>query len=155
MEIKNNYAKAYKEVLEIIQYFPEEEYNKIPKEKIEFYKNNMDKEHEFILNPEIDLSEQNILKETYTIIITLFQDYFASEKQKEKIKEILELNERKAEKEKNEKYNPDDLFKNRYKVEPSLQNENQETGLLEYKESFFIKLKDFIMKLLHKRGDCQ
>ena len=86
MEIKNNYAKAYKEVLEIIQYFPEEEYNKIPKEKIEFYKNNMDKEHEFILNPEIDLSEQNILKETYTIIITLFQDYFAKEKQKEKIK---------------------------------------------------------------------
>ena len=155
MEIKNNYAKAYKEVLEIIQYFPEEEYNKIPKEKIEFYKNNMDKEHEFILNPEIDLSEQNILKETYTIIITLFQDYFASEKQKEKIKEILELNERKAEKEKNEKYNPDDLFKNRYKVEPSLQNENQETGLLEYKESFFIKLKNFIMKLLHKRADCQ
>ena len=36
--IDNKYAKAYTEVLEIIKYFPEEEYNKIPKEKIEFYK---------------------------------------------------------------------------------------------------------------------
>ena len=30
---------------EIIKYFPEEEYAKIPKEKIEFYKNNMDKDY--------------------------------------------------------------------------------------------------------------
>ena len=36
--INNIYAKAYKEVIEIIKYFPEKEYNKIPKEKIEYYK---------------------------------------------------------------------------------------------------------------------
>ena len=36
--VNNKYSRAYKEVLEIIQYFPEEEYNKIPKEKIDFYK---------------------------------------------------------------------------------------------------------------------
>ena len=41
--INSMYAKAYTEVLEIIKYFPEEEYVKIPKEKIEFYKNNMDR----------------------------------------------------------------------------------------------------------------
>ena len=58
--INSTYSRAYTEVLEIIKYFPEEEYSKIPKEKIEFYKNNMDKNYDFSINPEIDLSEQNI-----------------------------------------------------------------------------------------------
>ena len=35
--INSTYSRAYTEVLEIIKYFPEEEYSKIPKEKIEFY----------------------------------------------------------------------------------------------------------------------
>mgnify|MGYP007072994665 FL=1 len=34
----NTYSKAYTEVFEIIKYLPKEEYNKIPKDKIEFYK---------------------------------------------------------------------------------------------------------------------
>ena len=96
--MKNNkYARAYKEVFEIIRCFPEKEYNKIPKEKIEFYEKNMDMEYNFTINPTIDLSEQNISKEANAIIVTLFQDYFATEEQKEKIKEILELNEKKIE----------------------------------------------------------
>jgi len=144
----NRYARAYKEVLEIIKYFPEEEYNKIPKEKIEFYKNNIDKDYEFTINPEIDLSEQNISKEANAIIIALYQDYFATEEQKLKIQEILELNERKAEQEKRKKYNPDDLFKNVNKIE-NIQKNETETALVEYKENFFTKFKNFIFKLLH------
>ena len=38
----NIYAKAYTEVLEILNHFSKEEYSKIPQEKIDFYKNNMD-----------------------------------------------------------------------------------------------------------------
>lgn len=54
----------------------------------------MDKDYEFAINAEINLSEQNISKEANAIIITLYQDYFATEEQKQKIKEILELNEK-------------------------------------------------------------
>ena len=50
----NTYAKAYTEVLEILKYFSEEEYSKIPQEKIEFYKNNMDKNYNYNINPNID-----------------------------------------------------------------------------------------------------
>ena len=60
--INHAYAKAYKEVMEIIKYFPQEEFDKIPKEKVEFYKNNMDKNYVFTINPKIDLSNQNISK---------------------------------------------------------------------------------------------
>ena len=156
--MKNNkYAKAYKEVIEIIKYFPEDEYNKIPKEKIDFFKDNMDQDYIFTINPRIDLSEQNISKEANAIIVALYQDYFATEEQKQKIKKILELNEEKAEQEKREKYNPNDLFKNRKtdvknKEQGNFDENIKEESLVEYKENFFTKFKNFILKLLYKKS---
>lgn len=147
--MSNNFAKAYKELLEIINHFPLEEYNRIPKEKINFYEENMDKNYNFTINPNIDLSEQNISKETKALIVTLYEDYFATEEQKEKIKEILELNQKKAEQEKRKKYNPKNLFE-KNKVTEKVQNNNkQETTLIQYKENFFIRFKNYILKLLH------
>ncbi len=151
--INTIYAKAYTEVLEIIKHFPEGEYNKIPKEKIEFYKDNKDNDYVFVINPEIDLSEQNISPEANAIIVNLFRDYFATEEQKVKIKEILDLNQKKEELEKREKYNPDDIFKKANKnteitnIETYKNNTN--TALIEYKESFFARFKNFIFKILH------
>lgn len=150
--VNSTYAKAYTEVLEIIKYFSEEEYAKIPKEKIEFYKNNMDRNYNFTINPEIDLSEQNISREANAIIVNLFKDYYATEEQKNKIKEILELNDKKEEQEKRIKYNPDNLLKKTN----NLDNEKDEvaeskTSIIDYKETFFTKLKRFIFRILHNK----
>ena len=150
----NNYAKAYKELLEIIKHFPLEEYNRIPKEKIKFYEENMDKNYNFTVNPNIDLSEQNISKETKALIVTLYEDCFATKEQKEKIKEILELNQKKSELEKRKKYNPGDLFKNQKEDVNNNEEEKsvesiKEVSLVENKENFFTKFKNFILKLLH------
>lgn len=149
--ISNAYAKAYTEVLEIIKYFPEEEYNKIPVEKIEFYKNNMDKDYNFTINPEIDLSEQNISSEANAVIVNLFTDYYATEEQKVKIKNILDINQQKEEQEKREKYNPDNIFKKQHQEnkidEKNIQNE---VALVEYKESIFKKIINKIKSIFHK-----
>lgn len=150
--INNTYEKAYTEVLEIIKHFPEEEYFKIPIEKIEFYKNNMDKNYNFKINPEIDLSEQNISKEANAIIVSLFMDYYATEEQKFKIKKILESNRIKEEESKREKYNPDNIFKKSDKIENSnvsFSENNINTAMIEYKETFFTKFKNFIFRILH------
>ena len=150
--MNNKYARAYKEVLEIIKYFPKEEYNKIPKEKIDFFNQNMDKDYSFEINPNIDLSEQNISIEANATIVALYMDYFATEEQKEKIIKILKQNEIKEEAEKSKKYNPEDLFRNKNKVEVETEVEEnivEEKSLVEYKESFFTKFKNFIFKLLH------
>lgn len=144
--INDTYAKAYTEVLEIIKYFPQEEYAKIPKEKIEFYENNKDKGYIFEINPEIDLAEQNISVEANAIIVNLYKDYFATEEQKIKIKEILDLNQQKEELEKRKKYNPDKIFKETNKQEIQKESTN---AIIEYKESFFIKFKKFIYKILN------
>ena len=151
--INTIYARAYTEVLEIIKYFPEEEYTKIPEEKIEFYKNNMDKDYDFTINPEIDLSEQNISKEANAIIVNLFTNYFATEEQKVKIKEILDLNQKKEEEEKREKYNQDNIFKNKNTkaqiINQEIPQNSTNTALIEYKETFFTRFKNFIFKILH------
>ena len=93
----NNYAKAYKELLDIIKHFPLEEYNRIPKEKIKFYEENMDKNYNFQINPNIELEKQNISKEASAILVTLFNDYFATDRQKEVLKNLLEQNQQKLE----------------------------------------------------------
>lgn len=150
--ISSAYAKAYKEILEIIKYFPQEEYVKIPKEIIEFYQENMDKDYEFKINPEIDISKQNISPETNAIIVNLFLDYYANEEQKVKIKKILDLNQQKAEEAKREKYNPDNIFKNVNKYEKNNEEmfENKANmAIIEYQESFFTRFKKFIFKILH------
>ena len=147
--ISNNYAKAYKELLEIIKHFPLEEYNRIPKEKIKFYEENMDKNYIFTINPNIDLSEQNISRETKALIVTLYEEYFSTEEKKKKIKEILVLNQKKEEQEKRKKYNPQDLFETNKVIEKMQNNNKQETALIQYKENFFIRFKNLILKLFH------
>ena len=100
----------------------------------------MDKDYNFKINPEIDLSEQSISPEANAIMINLFTDYYATEEQKIKIKNILDSNQQKEEQEKRERYNPDNIFKNR-NTENIIQNE---VALVEYKESIF---KRFINKI--------
>ena len=153
--VNNIYARAYTEVLEILKHFPEDEYKKIPVEKINFYKSNMDKNYKFTINPGIDLASQNISKETNAIIVTLFRDYYATEEQKVKIEEILDLNQKKEELEKRKNYNTDNIFKNNQLTNTVGENSESSattTQLIEYRESFFVKLKKFIFKFLHLEG---
>ena len=66
--------------------------------------------------------------------------------------EILDLKQKKLEKEKREKYNPEDIFKNKNNVTVNsnigMPENNVITSLFEYK-GFFTKLKTCIFKLLH------
>lgn len=108
----NSYAKAYTEVLEILSHFSEEEYYKIPQEKINFYKSNMEKNYEYSIDPNIDLSKQHISKEANAILISIFRDYFANDRQRQILNNLLSQNQEKHEKIKKEKYNPDNIFIN-------------------------------------------
>lgn len=101
--MENTYAKACTEVLVLLEnYLSEEEYEKIPKERIAHYKEYMDKNYEYKINEELSLEEQNISNKANSMIVALYREYFATEEEKTKINEILDLNERKidAQKEK-------------------------------------------------------
>lgn len=135
-----SYAKACTEVLEILKYLPEEEYNKIPKEKIESFERNKDKEYVFKYNPKIDYTKQNISEKTSAIIITLFRDYFATDRQKNILEQILAQNDREIEEEKKKKYAYENIFRDtkKEKIENSVEVK-KETELIEIEEKSFIK----------------
>lgn len=105
------YARAYTEVLEILNHIPEEEYNAIPKNEIEFYKSNCDKNYTYVYDENIDIKDQKISREANAVIVSIYMNYFANEKQKSVINEILKQNTIKNDNEKKEKYNPDNIFK--------------------------------------------
>jgi len=148
--MNNSYSKAYTEVLEIINHFSEEEYKKIPKEKIEFYEKNKDKDYSFKINPNIDLSEQNISPEASAILVSLFRDYFATDRQKEMLKNLLNQNQDKIEKEKYQKYNPDNIFKNKLNKDV-ISDSKEELALVEIKDKqWYLKILDFFKSLLKR-----
>ena len=79
--------------------------------------------------------------------------YYATDKQKDIINRILMNNEQKADEEKRQKYNPDDIFANKKENKDIEENKEksleENNSLIEYKDSFFEKFKRFIRKLLH------
>ena len=144
--------KAYVEVLEILKYIPETDYKKVPNEIIENMKINADKEYNYVVTHFENFFEQEMLKETETILAVLFRDYWATEEQKKKILEKEQYDVRILEEGKREKYNPDDIFKKANKskqINIETQKSAADTALIEYKESFFTKFKNFIFKILH------
>lgn len=147
--MENNYPKAYKEVIEILRYVPQESINKIPQTMIDTFKTKMDKEYDFKVNVDKSFEEQELLDETKAIFANIFRDYWATPYQKEKI-ETKEKNDReKMEKEKRRKYSPDDIFKNRKST--NLKQEEVKNNLIIHKENRIKKILDKIKKMLYKR----
>ena len=148
----NSYAKAYTEVLEILSHFSEEEYSKIPQEKINFYKSNMEKNYEYSIDPNIDLSKQHISKEANAILISIFRDYFANDRQRQTLNNLLNQNQEKHEKIKKEKYNSDNIFINNNRNVTIDNTENkQELALVEIKDiKWYTKVWGFIKDFFRK-----
>ena len=142
------YKKAYCEVLELLKYLPKEEMLKIPKEKIKYFEENKDDSYEFKYDESKALQEQNISREANAIILTLFRDYFASDVQKEKLKQILNRNEKKYQEKLNEKYNPDNIFKNANTTVIETENSEQLPEIIK-NETIFVKIINRIKDFLH------
>lgn len=148
--MNNEYSKAYTEVIEIINHFSEDEYKKIPKEKIDFFEENKDKDYNFKIDPNVDLAEQNISQNANAILVSLFRDYFATDKQKEILKNLLQQNQEKIEIEKHEKYNPNNIFNDRVHAD-RLKDPKEELALVEIKnQTWYKKILDFFKSIFKK-----
>ena len=82
--MKDNYPKAYTEVLEIMKYMPKEDVDKIPKEMIEMFENKKEKSYVFMVKETDDFANLNILDETEAIFVNIFRDYWATPEQQKK-----------------------------------------------------------------------
>ena len=147
-----NFQRANSEILEIIKYLPLNEQKMIPQERIEYYEKNKDQSYNFNYNPAKTLKEQNVLRETKVLIVDLFRDVFANEKQKEKLEIILAQNEQKYQEELRKKYSEKELFKQKTKdIEENVgEDNNNNSQLVVYKENIFTKIRSFIKRFLRE-----
>ena len=83
--IPKEYAMAYTEVIEILKHVQKEDIQKIPEEKLKFYKANMDNEYNYKLDMTKKFEEQEISDITKAILANIFRDYWAIPYQKERI----------------------------------------------------------------------
>ena len=145
--VKTKYAKAYKEVLIVLDNLIKEDYDKIPKEYIEFLTNNCNKDYEFKYDNSKTFEEQSLLDDTKYILFGLFEKIWATESQKEKINVFKKKYYMKLEEEKKNLYNQENIFKDK-KIE---NNKNIKLIIRENKKETFInKVLKFIKNIFNK-----
>ena len=152
--VKTNYANAYKEVLVILDNLIKEDYDKIPKEYIEFLAENCNNDYNFHYDTSKTIEQQELLDDTKYILFGLFEKFGATELQKEKIKAFKNSYYIKKEEEKKEKYNVDifqsrNSFKQAHNIE---ENTNKNVvALKERKESIIKKIFNKIKRIFNRQ----
>ena len=148
--IAENYACAYKEVIEVLKYTKREDVNKIPKSRILLWRINMNKDYDFKIDKTKTLEEQNLSKEAKAIIANIFKKYWATDYQKERIEAKEKYDIEQMEKEKYKKYNPDDIFKNRKQNIQQEEVASETVSMVEYKEPLFKRILNKIKNIFNK-----
>lgn len=148
--MEDNYKKAYKEVVEILKFVSKENVDKIPKEMLDMFEEEQDKEYNFKVDTTKSFEEQLLLEETKAIFSNIFRDYWANDYQRKVIIEKENMDRIKWEE---EKYDPKDLFKNNQKNFNKQNNYDKVDVNLTVikKENSFKKLIDKIFKSLKKK----
>lgn len=142
--MENTYACSYVEVLEILKHIPKKEYEKIPKEKIEFYENNKSKIYSF----EYKGINTKTMRETDAVIINLYKNYIATDEEKKKVEDILKLNTQKKELEKSKIYSSNVIFNNINTVKDEDVETVQETRLIvENKQPWYKRIWNRIISI--------
>lgn len=135
-------ANAMAEVIYYLKGIRQEDVDKIPKKFIQFLNENASKEYICNFDYNRPLKELNILDETRGIIGMICYNYWCvTEQQKELYLKKLSQNEQQYQEILHEKYNLDNLFKNRKQeyVEET-QNIANEVAMVEYRGSTLKKV---------------
>ena len=132
----------------IISMMPSQMQYKISQKLKDFIENNKAENYSSNINPTVPLKEQILKKATKAMLGIIYRDYLCSEEQRRKLLENEKTEIEEYERELREKYNPDNLFKNKTKeVEEEIAT--SETALTDYKEGFFSRLKNLIYRLFN------
>lgn len=146
----NTYSRAYKEVLVLLKYYlTEEDYNKIPKEKIKFFEKNADNNYNYKIDETKSYEKQQVSQKANSIIVSLYRDYFTNDEEKKKLEEILKLNDLKVNKIKAENIKN---VKNKFEIKEEGKEKNDEDlHPIEKKENIFQKIWDRIKGMCNKK----
>lgn len=138
--------KCLVELDEILKYIDKEDLEKIPEDIRNAIAEKKDKEYKWKYDETKELKDQNIHRKTVAMLSYLNMEYLLNDEQKELMKQIHKNNEEKAEQEKYEKYNPDNLFKSKTEYPKP-----EETALVGVKtEKWYEKIFSFIKNIFKR-----
>ena len=144
-----------KEVITFLSFFESDIINKIPnKVLIKLNEFAADSPNDYYVDMKKDLICQNITEEAKDLIALLYYEYILNENEKNELLKVWKKNQGNYQNELNKKYNLDKILKKTDKQEyASIKKaeDNSNTSLIEYKETFFIKFKNFLNKVLKKK----
>lgn len=132
------YSEAAVEVLDVLKHTREEDVNKIPRKFIEFLENNKSETYIADLDHTKTIKEMELKPKTQALLGLIYLKYWADEEGKRTFKKKAKENEIKYQEELREKYNTDNLFKNKKEI---IKNENikQEMSLQTVRHETFIQ----------------
>lgn len=151
MYISTQTKQAYAEIDNFIELLTEEDRNKIPPKLRQFFKEEKDKNYIKNIDIEIPIKKQDLKEETLALIALLNIKYICDDdNEKARLTKIYSENDIKYQERLKEKYNQENLFKNRKSTYNILEaNDTEiETSLDEYKESFISKIVNKIKQFL-------
>ena len=151
MNIKTK--EIYSEVYQVLNLLGNEYIDKLPTSLINMLKEKREINYNPQYTDDIPLNEQNIKKETISIIVLLYLNYWCkNDNEISEVKNVLKENENKYQVEPREKHNPDNIFSNQHR-NSSIDNaqNNQELSLIERKNIKWYKkiwktIKNFFRK---------
>ena len=137
------YSNSLYQINEILKYMEPNLKARIPKKFISYFENNKAKNYNWTIDKSKPLENQDLLEPTKEILTLLYRDYICDDVERIKIQKILSENEIKYQEKLKEKYDCDNIFKNKKNIEKTISIET-------YKESFFSKFISKIKLIFHK-----
>ena len=137
------YSNSLYQINEILKYMIPNLKARIPKKVISYFENNKAKNYNWTIDKSKPLENQDLLEPTKEILTLLYRDYICDDVERIKIQKILSENEIKYQEKLKEKYDCDNIFKNKKNIEKTISIET-------YKESFFSKFISKIKLIFHK-----
>lgn len=141
-------ANAMAEVIYYLKGIRQEDINKIPKKLMQYLNENASKEYKCDFDYNKPLKELKLLDETRGIIGMICYNYWCvNEFQKKQYIDKLNTNEIKYQEELRQKYNPDDIFKNKREINNEEQTEEKSLTIVQ-EEKWYQKIFKLIKGLL-------
>lgn len=131
--------QSFTETYDIVMHLEKSLYNKIPNSFIQMLKDNKDDNYKVNIDYSKNINEQVLLKDTRVILSLIYRDYICSKEKRQELIEKDKIELKEYEERLNEKYDIENIFENRKKAQ-------EQTQMVEYKETFFKKLINKILK---------
>ena len=144
------YMNSLYQISEILKYITPTLKARIPKKIISYIESNKSKDYSWKIDKTLPLEKQELLPTTKELITVLYKDYMCDDISRLKLNKVFNENQIKYENEVREKYNPDNIFKERNKSYETNKRTIENNEVVSYKESFLSKIINKLKSYFYK-----